>query len=136
MTIDPPITSFGFQARRLTVRLSGRSLRSGDAFHAELHLDAGRASYHAERRVEDEERIQLEISANFRPDKWTRAGVEVTGFLGLEVGFSTFKGLDVQIHHRMGTGKNCHLICFENSETSEGPCLTCPDGEYFIRICC
>ncbi len=136
MTTYPPYTSVGFSARGLTVRLSGRNPVSGYSFDAEIYLEAGHASYRAERPFEEEEPLQLEISANFHPNKWTRAGVEITGFLGLEAAFLSSNGLDVQIEHRKGTAKNCHLICFENGETSSGPCLTCPDGPYHIRICC
>lgn len=136
MTTYPPYTSVGFNARGLTVRLSGRNPVSGYSFDAELYLAAGSASYRAERPFDEDETLQLEISANFHSDKWTSARVEIAGFLGVEMALLSSNGLDIQIQHRKGTGKNCHLLCLESGETSNGPCLTCPDGPYYIRICC
>lgn len=61
---------------------------------------------------------------------------DITGFQGLFTRLKSRTVLEADVRHLLSSKKKCHLICFENGATSDGPCLTCPDGEYQVRICC
>lgn len=121
----------------LVVRIRGRDLRTGRfEFRAHLTLESSVSSYEATRVYEADEPLELQVEADFEPGKATTAGATVLGFQRMQIELTSPRSICAYVEHAKTSRKNCHLVCFENGETSEGPCLNCPDGEYQIRICC
>jgi hypothetical protein len=123
--------------RNLTLTLSGRHPDSGRVeFSAALEIDPGGITYRAPRTFRADEPVQLHFSVDFRPGKSLDATALVSGFRGVDFRLPSPTAIEAYIDHQHAAERNCHLICYEDGQTSPGPCLTCPDGEYQIRICC
>ncbi len=123
--------------RNLALTFSGRHPDSGRVeFSAALQIDRGSVSYRAPRKFRADEPIQLHFSVDFRPGKSLEATALVSGFRSVDFKLTSPTEIEAYIDHQHVAERNCHLICYENGQESSGPCLTCPDGEYQIRICC
>jgi hypothetical protein len=84
-----------------------------------------------------EEPIELRFAATFDAAPTIEAGARVLGFRGVSLQMvEQGRGLTADISHQSQQQKTCFLICLQNGQTSSGPCLTCPDGQNFARICC
>jgi len=77
--------------------------------------------------------LNLEVTFPARPSM--RASASTLGLNTVGLQLESARRLLVEISHSRST-KECHLICLENGATSHGPCLSCPDGDYEVRICC
>jgi hypothetical protein len=136
MTIAPP-GSFVDDSQRITVRIEGFNPRSRQIeFSTELHAETLSASYDAERLYGIDQALDLRFAVNFRPERSSTASALIVGFRRVTVRLLSPVSIEAQVDHLPSDAGDCHLICFENGATGRGPCLTCPDGAYQIRICC
>jgi hypothetical protein len=83
-----------------------------------------------------DDEVELRIEAQLDFLKTTRASARVSGLSAVTFTLENSFHLQVDIQHFSRTAKKCHLVCFGTGEISSGPCLTCPDGKYYIRVCC
>jgi len=105
-------------------------------FSAQIQVDLQPVEYRAVRVFGVDEALELAIAVGFPNRKPMQASASVTGFLSIKFTRKYPTRLDADIEHSVSKKKKCHLLCFEDGSSSDGPCLTCPDGEYQIRICC
>jgi hypothetical protein len=121
----------------VAVKLTGVNPKGSIEF--EFHLEVGEEEIRAlpPRAYRAEEPIELRFAATFDAARTIQAGARVLGFLGVSLQMvQQGRGLTADINHQSQQQKTCFLVCLQNGQTSSGPCLTCPDGQNFARICC
>jgi len=124
-------------SNRVAVRLTGVNATSNATEFTTLLLVTSRPiEYRSERLFGPNEALNLKISVNFPSRKPLEMTAGISGFQGVSLHLNSPTVLEAEIQHSFSAKKKCHLLCFENGATSEGPCLTCPDGIYQVRICC
>jgi hypothetical protein len=132
-----------FDFRSPIVRITGFNADSRAVeFDVRLSLASGKAEFRT-RSYGVAERLVLLIEAVFRVGKSVSTSATVTGFTGVVVERTGETALTTYVEHSkethqssLETDEQCRLVCFENGQTNTGPCLTCPDGEYQVRVCC
>jgi len=121
----------------IAVKLTGVSPNGSVEF--EHHLQVGGQKIRAlpPRTYQAKELIELRFAATFDAGGTIEAGARVHGYRGVSLQMvEEGRGLTADISHQSHRQKACFLLCLQNGETSSGPCLTCPDGQNFARICC
>jgi len=140
-TMQPPPSTDNFtmfaRPHRVYVQLAGGSDLTKEAdFTASMWVGAEIFEFRPDREFKANYTIDLTIAAKFSTHKPLRASARIAGFEKVGLRLIGPNRLRVDIRHALSATKKCRLICFENGASSDGPCLTCPDGPYQIRICC
>jgi hypothetical protein len=131
-------TMASFVKNNIAVKLTGISSDGSIEFEQQLQVGEQEVRAVPPRAYRAEERLELQFAATFDAGRTIQAGAQVLGYRGasfqvVEQG----RGLTVDISHQQPQRKEaCFLVCLQNGQTSSGPCLTCPDGQNFARICC
>lgn len=119
----------------VAVKLTG--VNPSGSIEFEYHLQVGEQEVRALplRAYRPEEPIELRFAATFDAARTIQAAARVLGFRGVSLQLvEQGRGLTADISHQQQ--KTCFLICLQNGQTSSGPCLICPDGQNYARICC
>src|SRR4051794_30209967 len=127
-----PLTAFA------EVRLTGIEVRSGQMAFPPQNWVLGPQSVTFEPKINHLEDAEVDLGFLVRfPDRNPIQGnARVRNVKDVTLRLATPRMVDAAISHLPLTPRQCYLLCFENGATSDGPCLTCPDGEYQLRICC
>ena len=140
-TLPPPPAMGDFtminRPNRVRVDLTGTSAISQNSeFTASIWVGAQSLVYRPDREFRSDYAIDLTIAVNFTAGRPLRATARIVGFQNVALRLVGSSGLQADIDHALNATKKCRLLCLENGDTSNGPCLTCPDGQYQIQICC
>jgi hypothetical protein len=129
--------SFAYAYSKVAVKLTGVSPNGSIEF--EHHLQVGEQEVRAlpPQAYKAEELIELQFAATFEAGRTIEARARVLGYSGVSLQMvEQGRGVTADISHQSQQQKACFLLCLQNGQTSSGPCLTCPDGQNFARICC
>jgi hypothetical protein len=138
-TIAPPPYLQGSsmsESKKISVRLTGIDQRTSvTAFENELSVSDQPLVFRPDRALYTDQPIILNFVVTFPTRTPMRATANISGLKRMVLQLESARRLLVEISHSRST-RECHLVCLENGATSDGPCLTCPDGAYEVRICC
>jgi hypothetical protein len=121
----------------VAVKLTG--IASNGSIDFEYHVQVGEQKIResAPRDYQAGEQIKLQFAATFDSGQTIHAEAQVRGYRGVSLQMvEAGRGLTADISHQARRQGTCFLLCLQSGQTSAGPCLTCPDGQNFARICC